>query len=74
MFELAEVANRMTFQAMFSGEGRNAGDALNGYCRRIGADLLVMGAYGHARFREFVLGGATRTVLADPALPVLLTH
>lgn len=55
-------------------DGKNAGDALNGYCRRIGADLLVMGAYGHARFREFVLGGATRTVLADPALPVLLAH
>ncbi len=54
--------------------GHNAGDALNTYCRKVGADLLVMGAYGHTRVREFVLGGATRTVLADPALPVLLAH
>lgn len=55
-------------------EGANAGDALNAYCRRVGADLLVMGAYGHARVREFVFGGATRTVLTDPALPILLAH
>jgi nucleotide-binding universal stress UspA family protein len=40
----------------------------------INADLLVMGAYGHSRMREFVLGGATRAVLADTSLPVLLSH
>ena len=33
-----------------------------------------MGAYGHSRLREFVLGGATRTVLHDPKLPILLSH
>jgi nucleotide-binding universal stress UspA family protein len=55
-------------------EGADAGDALNGYCRRVGADLLVMGAYGHTRVREFVLGGATRTVLNGPHLPILLAH
>jgi nucleotide-binding universal stress UspA family protein len=38
------------------------------------ADLLVMGAYGHSRFREFILGGATRSVLHSTALPVILTH
>jgi nucleotide-binding universal stress UspA family protein len=54
--------------------GADAGDALNGYCRRVGADLLVMGAYGHTRVREFVLGGATRTVLSGPSLPILLAH
>lgn len=39
-----------------------------------GADLLVMGAYGHSRFREAVLGGVTRTVLEGMAIPVLMAH
>ena len=40
----------------------------------INADLLVLGAYGHSRLREFILGGATRAILADARLPVLLSH
>lgn len=40
----------------------------------IGADLLVMGGYGHSRIRDFVLGGATEGVLADLRLPVLMSH
>lgn len=55
-------------------DGANAGEALNAFCQSVGADLLVMGAYGHARLREFVLGGATRAVLDDPGLPILLAH
>lgn len=55
-------------------EGKDAGTALQAYCQQAGSDLLVMGAYGHSRAREFVLGGATRSVLSDPALPVLLSH
>ncbi|MFO0996941.1 MAG: universal stress protein [Alphaproteobacteria bacterium] len=39
-----------------------------------GAELLVMGAYGHSRLREFTLGGATRDVLALASLPVLMAH
>ena len=38
------------------------------------ADLLVMGAYGHSRFRESLLGGVTRTVLEAMTLPVLMAH
>lgn len=38
------------------------------------ADLLVMGAYGHSRIMEFVLGGATRDVLAQMTVPVLMSH
>jgi len=38
------------------------------------ADLLVMGAYGHSRLREFVLGGATRTILGEMTVPVLMSH
>ena len=40
----------------------------------IGADLLVMGCYGHGRAREWILGGASRTVLASMTLPVLMAH
>jgi nucleotide-binding universal stress UspA family protein len=38
------------------------------------ADLIVMGCYGHTRFRELVLGGATRTVLRSMTVPVLMAH
>ena len=40
----------------------------------VGADLLVMGAYGHSRLRELVLGGATRFVLQSMTVPVLMSH
>jgi len=39
-----------------------------------GADLLVMGGYGHSRLREFILGGATRGILRTMTLPVLMSH
>lgn len=51
-----------------------AGDALLHEAGRMNADLLVMGAYGRSRLRERVLGGATRRVLAQAALPVLMQH
>lgn len=38
------------------------------------ADLLVMGAYGHSRFREAILGGATRAILESADVPVLMAH
>jgi nucleotide-binding universal stress UspA family protein len=54
--------------------GRDDGAALLDHADEAGAELLVVGAYGHSRAREFVLGGATRTILANPRLPVLLSH
>lgn len=51
-----------------------AGPALLEVCASLDADLLVMGAYGHSRAAELVLGGATRTVLAEARLPVLMAH
>jgi nucleotide-binding universal stress UspA family protein len=44
------------------------------YAKEADADLLVMGGYGHSRLREFVLGGTTRAMLANLALPVLMSH
>jgi nucleotide-binding universal stress UspA family protein len=40
----------------------------------LGADLMIMGAFGHTRVRDFVLGGATKGVLSDLKLPILLSH
>lgn len=37
-------------------------------------DLIVMGVYGHSRFREFVLGGASSTILSSMTVPVLMAH
>lgn len=50
------------------------GEALCAAALDRGADLLVMGGYGHFRLRQFVLGGATRATLDGPGLPTLLSH
>ena len=52
----------------------DVGEALLSLAANRGADLLVMGGYGHARMREILMGGATRSVLASMTLPVLLAH
>ena len=54
--------------------GIGVGNTLLSRASDIGADLLVMGAYGHARVRELLLGGATRTILESMTLPVLMAH
>ncbi len=51
-----------------------AGEALLAEARRLRADCLVMGAYGHSRVRERVLGGATLHVLQRADIPVLMQH
>jgi nucleotide-binding universal stress UspA family protein len=40
----------------------------------LSADLLVMGAYGHSRLKEIMVGGVTRTILEQMTLPVLMSH
>lgn len=50
------------------------GDRLLSTAAEVGADLLVMGCYGHSRGRELILGGATRTVLNSMTLPILMAH
>lgn len=56
------------------GDHHDVGLALLDQVSRLGADLLVMGAYGHSRLRELVLGGATETVLQRATVPVLMSH
>ena len=55
-------------------EPRDFGELLLSRCADLGADLLVMGCYGHSRAREWLLGGASRIVLASMTLPVLMAH
>lgn len=49
-------------------------DILNRHAGDKGADMIVMGAYGHSRFRESILGGATRHMLEVAEVPILLAH
>jgi nucleotide-binding universal stress UspA family protein len=52
----------------------NTADQLLNIAREYAADMLVMGAYGHSRYREIVLGGTTRDILVHAHIPVLMTH
>ena len=54
--------------------GIDVGNALLSLASDSGADLLVMGAYGHQRWREIILGGVTRRLLRSMTLPVLMSH
>jgi nucleotide-binding universal stress UspA family protein len=49
-------------------------DTLRSAAEVRGCGLMVMGAYGHSRLAEMLLGGVTRKMLADPQLPILLAH
>jgi nucleotide-binding universal stress UspA family protein len=55
-------------------KGRPIGDTLEAYAIERKADLLVMGAYGHSKLREFILGGATNSVLTRPFVWTLVSH
>jgi nucleotide-binding universal stress UspA family protein len=54
--------------------GIDVGEQILSRAADANADLIVMGAYGHSRARELVLGGATRTVLGSMTVPVLMSH
>ena len=60
--------------AQTSSDGLDAADILLNYAADLGADLIVIGGYGHSRFREMVLGGMTRGLLKQMTVPVLLSH
>jgi nucleotide-binding universal stress UspA family protein len=49
-------------------------DTLLSHAADTAADFMVMGAYGHSRLREFVLGGATQGILSSMTIPVLMSH
>nr|WP_281409316.1 universal stress protein [Microvirga terricola] len=55
-------------------DGNKVSDLLIEETEKRDADLLVMGGYGHARFREWILGGVTRDLLHFSPVPLLLAH
>jgi len=60
--------------SQFPSGGREVGRAIQDRATEFGADLIVMGAYGHARMIQTVLGGTTRTMIEQSDLPILLAH
>ncbi|MET3650593.1 universal stress protein [Dyella japonica] len=59
---------------LFEAADAEIGKQLLSRAREVRADMLVMGAYGHTRFSEWVLGGATREVLETMTMPVFMRH
>lgn len=56
------------------GRGRSIGASIDAYVEECAPQLMIMGAYGGSRLKEFVLGGATEHVLNRPHIPILLAH
>ena len=63
----AEVSNVV-------GSDIDAGNQLLSYAADVSSDLIVMGAYGHSRFSELLLGGVTRLMMSTMTVPVLMSH
>ncbi|KAB7739923.1 universal stress protein [Parvibaculum sedimenti] len=55
-------------------QGQPIGSVLLSNAEKAGADLLVVGGYGHSRLREFILGGATQHIRSHATIPVLMAH
>lgn len=70
----AEVLLRQSQRAGLLKRPTGTGEALLSLLAEQNCDLLVLGAYGHSRFRETLLGGVTRTVLESMTVPVLMAH
>ncbi len=52
----------------------DVGNALLSIATDLGSDMIVMGGYGHSRFREILLGGVTRTLLQSMTVPIFMSH
>lgn len=53
---------------------RSIAEVFESFISANGIQLLVMGAYGHSKYRELILGGATKSMISNPPIPVLLSH
>ena len=71
---LARQGVNVETQHTVASSGIDAGDLLLSAVSDAGAEFLVMGAYGHRRLREVLLGGATRDVLREMTVPVVMSH
>ncbi|MDB5651085.1 MAG: hypothetical protein JWL62_2605 [Hyphomicrobiales bacterium] len=59
---------------MIPAQDDDVGTTLSDHARNIRASMIVMGAYAHNRLRQFVLGGVTSTMIANPPVPVLMSY
>ena len=77
---VVDIANHLarlgvTVEVAASGANRGTiAKVLLDEARRMDADLIVMGAYGHSRFREWILGGVTKDMIAQSDVPILMAH
>lgn len=75
-----DIVNQLAFHGVevtfdvVDAAGRKIGTVLGDYALTHNADLIVMGAYGRSRLREFLHGGATKSMLTHPPLPIFLSH
>jgi nucleotide-binding universal stress UspA family protein len=74
--ELARYLSRhdIKVEVLQRNTSQDIGSAILSLATDLDSDLLVMGGYGHSRFREILLGGVTRTVLETMTIPVLMSH
>lgn len=61
-------------ETMIESGASDPGEALLSLAADLSSDMVVMGGYGHSRFREILLGGVTRTILKSMTVPVLFAH
>jgi nucleotide-binding universal stress UspA family protein len=71
---LARHAGNISVDELEASSDTPVGDLLLSHAHDCSHDMIVMGAYGHARWQELVLGGATRTILGSMTCPVLMSH
>ncbi|CAN7637250.1 universal stress protein [Neorhizobium sp. LjRoot104] len=55
-------------------DGRTTHQTLDDCAHDVGADVIIMGAYGHSRLRELIFGGVTRSMLDNPKQPIFLAR
>ena len=55
-------------------EGKETGEMLRRTATDLGADLMVIGGFGHSRLRERIFGGTTTSIIKNPLIPVLMAH
>lgn len=70
---LSRQGCKVTVQQLASG-GKSIGECINSHAKEAGADLIVMGAYGHSKLRERIFGGTTHMMLEEATTPILLAH
>lgn len=76
--DFAELCTAIGYPApkvlLRSSKGVGVGNVILNTATDYGSDLVVMGAYGHSRMRQWIMGGASKTILSAMTVPVLMSH